>query len=237
MELNETEDKKEAPQLSRLYELAVLLIWIAILAVSIWKRDAFTMDGILRLTPDSFWPAFGVCMCLFAAKSVSIVIYSGFLYAAIGLLFPLPQALATALCGSAIMFAIPYYIGKLLGTRAINAITAKYPKTELLRALLGKNEILSSALVRMIGVISYDAESIVLGASGMRFWPYMAGSMLGFFPFMLILTFVGQTAQKPGTPGFWLSIAATVLHTVIPAVICVILWKHFQKSAARESKK
>lgn len=59
---------------------------------------------------------------LFAVKSLSIFLYSGLLYAASGILFPLPVAIAVNIAGTAVMVSIPYWLGKRLGSQAVQYI-------------------------------------------------------------------------------------------------------------------
>ena len=65
-----------------------------------------------------------VLLALFAVKSVTIVVYGALLYAASGILFPLPAALAVNLLGTIIMITIPYLIGSASGSEAIRRIAA-----------------------------------------------------------------------------------------------------------------
>ena len=56
--------------------------------------------------------AFFMMMGLFAVKSVSVVIYSGLLFAVSGMIFPMKFAIAVNFCGAAIMVTLPWLIGK-----------------------------------------------------------------------------------------------------------------------------
>lgn len=81
----------------RLAKVLVGLVWLAIIALCLVHKDSFTLEGILTYTPDKPLLAALVLVALFAVKSLSVFLYSGFLYMAAGVLFPLPAAIAVNL--------------------------------------------------------------------------------------------------------------------------------------------
>lgn len=219
---------------NRIYRIAMIAIWVDIVLLCFANRDRFTVEGISQLTPANRFAAFCVFIGLFALKSISIVIYSGFLYAASGILFPFPMALLVDLCGSAVMYAIPYWVGRKFGADTLNSITEKYPKTAMLRSLRAKNDFRYAMLARLIGVIPYDVASLYLGADGVKFGPYLLGSLCGFFPSMMVLSFIGKSAHDPGSPAFLLSTAIELLSMGVSGAVCAILWKRY-KQISKES--
>ena len=64
------------------------LIWVGIIVICFIHRKELSAEEIARYTPGNPWLAGIVLLALFALKSLSIVIYSGVLYAANGILFP-----------------------------------------------------------------------------------------------------------------------------------------------------
>ena len=96
----------------RLAKCLLTLIWLAIIAVCLLHKDEFTLEGILSYTPRQPVLAAAMLWALFAVKSLSIFLYSGLLYAASGILFPLPVAIAVNIAGTAVMVSIPYWLGK-----------------------------------------------------------------------------------------------------------------------------
>ena len=73
------------------------------------------MTDIVEHTPRNSLLAAVVMLALFALKSISVVIYGSALYAASGLLFPLPAAVLVNLMGTVIMVSIPYSVGAANG--------------------------------------------------------------------------------------------------------------------------
>ena len=66
-----------------------------------------TPEAIAASVSGNPWLAAAVLLAMFALKSVSVFFYAGILYAASGILFPLPIAVLVNLCGTAIMTTLP----------------------------------------------------------------------------------------------------------------------------------
>ena len=140
-------------------------------------------------------------LALFALKSLSIVIYSGLLYAANGILFPLPVAILLNLIGTVIMVSLPYQIGRRTGTSAVDEIRAKYPKAEAIHDLRAKNDFLFSFLVRMVRLPS-DVVSLYMGAVQVEYKEYLLGSLLGLLPHTITFPIMGMNIGEIHSPKF-----------------------------------
>lgn len=119
---------------------ALGLVWLAIILACLLHKDQFTLEGILTYTPRQPLLAVLVLLALFALKSLSIFLYSGLLYVASGILFPLPAAIAVNIAGTAVMVSIPYWLGKRLGNRTVQYILERYPKVAFLHDLRSNND-------------------------------------------------------------------------------------------------
>ena len=75
-------------------------LWASLIIVCIVNRDKITAEGIVGLVPQNSWLSVIILLMLFAVKSVSVVIYSGILYAASGILFSLPIAIIINIIGT-----------------------------------------------------------------------------------------------------------------------------------------
>lgn len=184
---------------------AALLLWAALIALCLRYRETL-FDDILRYTPRNPWLAAGILVALFAVKSVSVVLYSGVLYAASGVLFPLPAALAVSLAGTAVMFLTPYWIGRRAGGEAVEQLMEKYPRLHALRDLREKNDFLFTLAVRSMRLLSYDVTSLYLGAAGAAFAAYMSASLLASLPSLVAFTVMGTGAGDMSSPAFWIAL-------------------------------
>lgn len=165
----------------RLAKCLLALVWLAIIAICLLHKDEFTLEGILNYTPRQ--PALAVLLlwALFAVKSLSIFLYSGLLYAAGGILFPLPVAIAVNVAGTAVMVSLPYWLGKKLGSQAVQYILRRWPKSAMLHDLRGGSDFFFVLIVRLLGVLSADVVSAYMGAVGVKYRDYLPACLLGFF--------------------------------------------------------
>lgn len=215
--------------------LAVLL-WAAVILVFFLHRDAFTVDTILNGSPENMALSALMMLALFAVKSVSIVLYSGILYITSGLLFPLPVAILVSVLGTVIMLTIPFFLGRLMGKRALDHIHEKYERAAVLRDFRGKSDFLFSFASRVINLLPADLISIYMGAAGLRYVPYITGGTLGSLAFAVLLTVTGGSVTRPTSPEFLISVGLElVIMAVSLAVICLVRRRKAQK--ARETQK
>ena len=184
---------------------AALLLWAALIALCLRYRETL-FDDIVRCAPRGSWLAAGGIVALFAVKSVSVVLYSGVLYAASGVLFPLPAALAVSLAGTVAMFLTPYRIGRRADGDAVEQLMEKYPRLHALRDLREKNDFLFTLAVRSMRLLSYDVTSLYLGAAGAAFPAYMGASLLASLPSLVAFTVMGAGAGDLSSPTFWIAL-------------------------------
>ncbi len=111
-----------------LWSAVLLLVWAALIALFIKTHGNLTVQQLLDYSPEEPLRAALVMLGLFTLKSLDFVMHSGVLYAADGVMFPLPCALALNLLGAAIMVTVPYFVGRSLGTPIAKRLREKYPK-------------------------------------------------------------------------------------------------------------
>lgn len=186
-------------------------------------------EEIARYTPKNPWLAVIVMLALFALKSLSIVIYSGLLYAANGILFPLPAAIVLNLIGTVIMVSLPYWIGRRNGASAVDEIRKKYPKAEVIHDLRAKNDLLFSFLVRMIR-LPCDVASLYMGAVHVEYKKYLLGSLLGMLPHAITYPIMGMSIQDIRSPKFVISLCAELAYILITSAVYTVYRKRNQVS-------
>ena len=168
-------------------------------------------------------------LALFALKSLSIVIYSGVLYAANGILFPLPVAILLNLVGTVIMVSLPYWIGRRNGASAVDEILKKYPKAEVIHDLRAKNDLLFSFLVRMIR-LPCDVASLYMGAVHVEYKKYLLGSLLGMLSHAITYPIMGMSIQDIRSPIFVISLCAELAYILITSAVYTVYRKRNQVS-------
>ena len=215
---------------------ALLCVWAAVILICLHYRDRITVDGIVNLTPSNSFLAALVLLALFAVKSVTIVVYGALLYAASGILFPLPAALAVNLLGTIIMITIPYLIGSASGAEAIRRIEEKHPKASLLRDFRAQNDWMFALLVRVLGPLPGDLIGAYMGAAGVRYPHYVLGSLLAMLPSMLTFSVMGGSVGDAGSPRFIVSAVLQAALSVGSILACLIYCKKHLPARQKEAE-
>ena len=100
--------------------------WISLLILLLKNRGGLSVEDILRCQPESKGKVILVMLGLFTLKSVDFLLHSGVLYAADGVMFSLPTAIAINLLGAAVMVTPPFFIGRTMGEPMLNELTEKH---------------------------------------------------------------------------------------------------------------
>lgn len=211
---------------SRKYKIVVLCVWLVILLACFLNRDRFSVDGVLRYSPQNPLLAAVFMLFLFALKSLSVFIFSGILFAANGILFPLPAAIALNVLGAAVMVSLPYWLGRRLGKDAADRVLEKYPKAAALRQMRTGRELSLSFITRAINILPSDILSLYMGATGIHYPKYLAGSLLGMLLSLVTFPIMGMNITEPSSPWFWASI---VIQVLVSAVFIGGYWIHSRK--------
>ena len=200
------------------------LVWLAILGLCLYYRRLISVDSIVSYSPHSIPLAILLMLLLFALKSVSFVLYCGIFYAASGVLFPLPLAIAVNILGTAVMALFPYFLGRALGAEATDELLAKHPRVRRLRDLREGNDFLFVVLVRA-SRLSYDVVSLFMGAIGVPFKKYLPASVLGMIVPIVTYPLIGMSVSDPHSPMFRLSILAEI----VLAAAAITVWQLYRR--------
>ncbi len=204
------------------------VLWLLFIGVCFTHRGEITVDRIVSYTPDKPLVAAVIMLLLFALKSVSLCLYGGILYAASGIIFPLPQALLVNLAGTFIMTVIPYLIGRKEGQELLVKLQQKSEKLELLQSLSQQNGFFVSFFVRMVGLLPGDLVGMYLGASGIPLSKYVPGTMLGLLPAVIAFSVMGMSVDDPTSPAFVIS-AATEIGLCLLSLVLYFIWVRKKK--------
>ena len=187
--------------------LFMLLMWACVLFFAWVHRDSVIIrDGCLRVVPKSVAAALFVMAGLFVLKSLSLVIHSGILYAASGVLFSLPLAILVNLLGTLLMAALSYGMGRRLGGSGIDRFVRSHRNAAVLSRLRTENTFVFSLLVRIINLLPFDIVGAYLGATETPFRPYLLGSVAGMAAACVLFPLIGSGLGDPGSPRFLVSL-------------------------------
>ena len=214
---------------SRLFKFIILALWLAVILTCLFYSKDITVEKIIAFTPENKLAAAGIMMLLFALKSLSVVVYSGILFAALGVMFELPYALTLAVCGSAVIASLPYFIGRKLGAGQIERLDKKYPKLSIIKAMRTSNVFMFVLLTRLLGVLPFDIVSIYMGAAGIKFKSYILGSVLGMLQLSIPMTVMGYALEDPDSPTFIASAAVQLGISVVSFIGMAVFVKKTKK--------
>ena len=203
---------------SKTYKIIILCIWLVILGTCLLYRDQFSVENVLRISPQNMLLAALFMLLLFALKSLSVFMYCGILYIASGILFPLPAAVLVNLLGTVVMVSLPYWLGRQVGGELIDSIVRKYPKTAFLRQLQTENELFLSFITRIINILPSDILSLYMGASGIHYGRYLLGSVAGMLLTIITFPIIGSNITNPSSPLLIASAAVQAAATVVSII-------------------
>lgn len=210
---------------SILRKVIVICLWLSIIVVCFIYKDEITVERIVNFTPENSVLTAIIMLCLFALKSITFFIYGGIFYAANGILFSLPVAILMNIAGTIIMTSIPFLIGKKVGNNALEQLTQKSPKLEILKDIPNKNEFFVSFFVRIVGLLPGDLVGMYLGASGISYSRYFLGTQLGLLPAVIAFSVMGMSIDDPASPMFIISACFEVGLMILSVVLFYILKK------------
>ena len=128
------------------------------------------------------------------------------LAAAAGLVFGPLAGAGYVLAGAGIGAVVAFGMGRWLGR---DFVLARHRVAALDAWLTGRG-MLGVFTLRLLPVAPFGLVSYAFGTTGVRLWPYLAGTLAAAAPSTLVCATLGAAALAPGTPGFAISVAAAV---------------------------
>lgn len=219
------------------YKIITCAVWVAIIVFCIVNRDKFSVNEVLRFTPSNPFLAAIVLMLLFALKSISVVVYCGILYAAGGILFPLPVAILLNILGTAVMVSLPYVVGRENGREYSERVLKKFPKAAVVKDLRDENDFVFALIVRLIGILPCDIVSIYFGACGTNYIKYLIASLIGMMPQIITFPIIGTNVSNMKSPEFLISVGVNAVCVLCSFIACaVIKTRHVRQDKKHNSE-
>lgn len=190
---------------------AALIIWIGAGAFLITHRTQLTPQTIQTISPENRFLLILFLLLLYAGKTLSLVFPLKVPQLAAGLLLPAHLAVLINLLGTGVSAAVGYGMGRLLGGDSVHRITEKNPRLAALLNEQNSDGFFFSFFLRSLVFLPLDAVSLYFGASEADFRSYLAGSLIGMLPNVLLSTLMGAALTDPKSPAFLLSMAGFLL--------------------------
>lgn len=212
-----------------LWASLLLLAWGAVILLLLRHGGGFSARELAAWKSDRPLLSALVMLGLFLLKSVDFLMHSGVLYAASGILFPLPAALLLNTVGIAVMVTPLYFLGRAWGAPVIDALHRKFPKLrEFDCSETGGS--FSLAVLMRTAMLPVWAANLYMGAARFSFGRYLLGSILGLLPVMVPYTVMGESAGNVRSPAFLIAVACEGALFLLSLLVYALLQK---KNAAR----
>ena len=218
-------------------KVAIFLSWgLALLLILLIIGPERIMDSYSSLSPNGirdFVSSFGllsaiIYVFLHAIRSFVFLPVTPLTIAG-GYLFGTFAGLALTFAGRTIISAtITFYLSRyLLRDYVKRKIRDRYAGWD---RRLEKEGIFYVILMRIIPMFPFDAVGYVAGASGIKFKKYLAGTIIGDLPGVLLWTVLGSSLSEPGSIQLYLSMAIALVAIAISG----LYFKLFMSKRDRE---
>lgn len=180
--------------ISRLAKLAIVALLILGL-VALWRytplselTDPDSLKDMLESLGDGVW----LPLIILAAYLLGglVVFPVTVLIAVTGLIFPPLQAFGYALAFSMASAAMTFAIGRKAGSQPLRNLLGV--RVNRVSRALAKRGVLSVAALRMLPVAPFTFVNLAAGASHVKLFDYLAGTLLGMAPGILVITLLGH---------------------------------------------
>ena len=176
--------------------LAVLRAGIALLifVLILVNYDRLqTMDvRALAAAQTTLVAAIAVILGIYLVKSVLFVVPAMLIYVSVGMVFPPLTACLVNAAGILLEITATYFLGRFLGGDAVRRLLQKSEGgRKLLQREIG-NSIPALLTVRALPVFPIDFVSLLLGAARCKIPRYLALSLVGILPRVVLFTILGD---------------------------------------------
>lgn len=192
-----------------------VIILLAVLLLHFHNTYGITAEQILSWQPENLILAALILMVGYAVKSTLVFVPIILLQILAGHIYDRETAIFVNLLGLVIVMAVPYWIGKKLGSAKMEALLEKYPKIKAVLKVQEDNKMALCFMLRACAVPPADVVTMYLGATGMPFTTNVIGGVLGCFPSMVLTTFLGANIRDPESPAFWKTLALNVFWVIL----------------------
>ena len=170
-------------------------IVLAVLLISIWQyspladfTDPERLKSVLMGLRGDPWAYLIVPLAFVLGSAVVFPITA--MIAATAIVFPPLSAFLIALGGSLLGAAVNYALGLALGRSVLRQVMGK--RLNKISRALGKRGVLTIITLRIVPVAPFTLINLVAGASHIKFFEFVIGSLIGLLPGVATMTLVGN---------------------------------------------
>lgn len=131
-------------------------------------------------------------LLVYLIKSVLFVIPASLIYMYVGMAFTLRDAILVNLGGIAIEVTATYILGRFLGGEYVEKMLRGKKGGDKILDMKQKNKYSFLLMMRALPVFPIDFVSLFIGASKLKFIPYVLISLAGIMPRVILFTILGD---------------------------------------------
>lgn len=210
--------------------IAIVIIAILLTVIIVKSEQPFSVETVLKYTPDNIYLAVATLFLFFALKSLTIILLLSALYLASGILFSPITAVFISICGLPITLTIPYLIGHFSGKEVVSDIQKKYPNTRKIMEYQKTNTFFACFITRIVGVLPGDIVSLYFGACDTPYPVYLFAGIAGSLLSIITTTILGNKISQPCSVGFFVVLLCRILVSASSIFINHILNKRKGKA-------
>jgi uncharacterized membrane protein YdjX (TVP38/TMEM64 family) len=170
---------------------AVGVLVVAVLAVLAWRSGTGLPDVRQTVQAAGLWAPL-LFVLLQGTLTVTPVPRSVFTVAA-GVLFGSVSGLPLTIAGTSIAAAAAFWLARLVGGRFVERHLHR-PRVAWVRARLDRSGLLTMVSLRLIPAVPFSLLNYSAALSGVRFAPYLLGTVLGVLPGTIGVVVLGDAA-------------------------------------------
>lgn len=219
-------------------ELLPLIIRLIILA-AIFTAVALNYDRLVNLdirsiveAAPSYTAAVIIAILIFLLKGFTFVIPAMLIYVSVGMAFDLGTALFISIFGIALEVAATYWLGRALGGDYVTKLIKKAKGGEKLLNMQDKSKFSTLFAIRFLPVFPIDFASLFLGSIKLPFLKYLAVSVIGIAPRVILFTALGDGVYE--LIPMDLLLKAVLIILPIAALVFIIRWAVKQRKKKKE---
>jgi uncharacterized membrane protein YdjX (TVP38/TMEM64 family) len=143
---------------------------------------------------------------------------------AAGLTFGWGPGLVVVAIGASISAALAFLLVRYAFRRHVWNLMRERPRLQALDRAVARQGWKAVLLLRLSGLLPFNLQSYLFGATAIGLWPYLAASLLGALPGAALLSYLGATAgnlaeRGAQSPGQWALFGVGVLATLTAAFV------------------
>ena len=177
--------------LGALVRAAVALAIFTVIVLN--YRTLQTLDvRALADAQSTLTAAVAIVLGVYLVKSVLFVIPASLVYISVGLAFPTPLACTVNCVGILLEVTATYFLGRFLGGDTVNRLLQKNKAGRKILETEFTDRFSALFVIRVLPVFPVDFVSLFWGASRCRLVRYLAASLLGILPRVILFTILGD---------------------------------------------